>query len=137
MTDNVAKKERSRIMSKIKSKNTKPEITIKELLDGRIFKYQPKGILGNPDFANKREKIAIFIDGCFWHGCKKHCRMPNSNKKYWTQKIERNKKNDKLITKKLGQKGWNIIRLWEHEVKNDPKKCRTKILKKFQHSLSR
>jgi DNA mismatch endonuclease, patch repair protein len=74
-------------------------------------------ILGKPDFVFPKNKIAVFIDGCFWHGCPKHCRMPATNVQYWTQKIEGNAKRDRQVTKGLKKKGWIVIRFWEHELK--------------------
>ncbi len=131
MADVFSKEKRSDIMSKVRSERTKPELIMKRILDGRIFNYHPKNIKGNPDFANKKRKMAIFIDGCFWHGCPKHCRMPKSNKEYWGPKIQRNVKRDKKHTGELKKGGWTVIRLWEHEVFKNPIKCRDKIMSKF------
>ncbi|MBI5675608.1 MAG: very short patch repair endonuclease [Nitrospirae bacterium] len=72
---------------------------------------------GKPDFIFSRIKTAVFIDGCFWHGCPNHCRIPSSNVNYWNNKIEKNKIRDKQITKALKVKNWKIIRIWEHEIK--------------------
>ena len=132
MADTVSKAKRSEIMSKIRSKKTKPELMIKELLDNRIFRYQPNGITGKPDFGNKKRKIAIFIDGCFWHGCPKHCRMPKSREKYWVPKIQKNMERDSRYTKELKRRGWTVMRLWEHEVRENPDKCRDKIMAKLE-----
>ena len=74
-------------------------------------------LVGKPDFVFPHFKIAIFIDGCFWHGCPSHCRMPLSNINYWNAKIWKNKIRDKKITKALRMKGWRVIRIWEHEIK--------------------
>jgi DNA mismatch endonuclease (patch repair protein) len=74
-------------------------------------------LIGKPDFVFPRLKIAVFIDGCFWHKCPKHCRLPASNKNYWNTKIEKNKIRDIKITKSLKEKGWQVIRIWEHEIK--------------------
>ena len=78
------------------------------------FSYQPKGIIGKPDFANKKYKIAIFIDGCFWHRCPKHYIKPKTNIIFWKDKIRKNVKRDGAITKKLEKEGWKVIRIWEH-----------------------
>ncbi len=117
MTDTFSMKKRSEIMSKINSSKTKPELKIKSLMKKLGFSYQPKNIFGKPDFANKKNKMAVFIDGCFWHGCKKHCRMPSQNKKYWTNKIENNVKRDKEVSNYLKKDGWKVVRVWEHEIK--------------------
>lgn len=81
------------------------------------LRHQPKGIFGRPDFANKNRKIALFIDGCFWHGCKDHFKCPKTNSKFWWDKIERNMKRDKEVTERLRAEGWTVIRIWEHELK--------------------
>lgn len=107
-------------MARVKSRDTKST----ELKFISIFK--DKGItgwrrnyplIGKPDFVLPRLKIAVFIDGCFWHGCPRHCRMPSSNVTYWNNKIGKNKIRDKKITKTLKIKGWQVIRIWEHEIK--------------------
>jgi DNA mismatch endonuclease (patch repair protein) len=76
-------------------------------------------LFGHPDFVFPIFQIAVFIDGCFWHGCPKHLRKPSSNKKYWAQKILRNQRRDKFVTKNLRQTGWRVARIWEHDLKNE------------------
>jgi len=120
-------------MSKIRSKNTKPEILIQGLIDGRIFRYQPSGIFGNPDFASKKYNVAVFINGCFWHGCPKCYNKPKSNKVYWNDKLRRNKARDLKTKNILRKTGWKTINLWEHEVINNPHGCADKILKTVNH----
>ena len=121
MTDKVSPKKRSQIMSKIKSKNTKLENKIISDLwkRGVRFKRNVASLTGKPDIAIKKYKIVIFIDSCFWHGCSQHCRMPSSNRTYWEKKIERNKERDREVTNFYKEKGWHILRIWEHELKND------------------
>jgi DNA mismatch endonuclease (patch repair protein) len=81
------------------------------------FSYQPKGLLGKPDFADRKRKIAVFIDGCFWHGCPRHGHYPKSNAQFWKNKILTNKKRDKRFNLKLKENGWRVIRVWEHELR--------------------
>jgi len=64
----------------------------------------------------KKHKTVIFIDSCFWHGCKRHCRLPSARKKYWTAKIERNKERDKEVNRHYRKIGWKVVRVWEHEI---------------------
>ena len=85
--------------------------------------------MGKPDFVYPKFKIAIFVDGCFWHGCSKHCRLPSTNKKYWISKIEGNKKRDKKITNALRKKGWRVIRIWEHEFETSQISRKLRIIK--------
>lgn len=115
-------------MSRIRGKNTKIEKMFeKKLEENRIkFKKYPKILKkGNPDFLIG--KIAIFIDGCFWHKCPIHYREPKSKKKYWLPKIEDNVKRDKEVNKQLRKMGYKIVRCWEHDVKKNSDKCIRKI----------
>ena len=118
--DTFSKAERSRIMASVKSKNTKStELRFISILkDKNITGWRRNyPLVGKPDFVFPRLKIAVFIDGCFWHGCPSHCRMPSSNMNYWNNKIEKNKSRDKKIKKALKMKQWQVIRIWEHEIK--------------------
>ena len=114
--DNLTKRQRSYCMSRIRRDNTKPELISKNRL--KRFKYQPKGLFGNPDFINYKKKTVVFIDGCFWHKCPKHFIKPKSNKKYWLPKIERNLLRDKEIVLAYQKAGWKVIRIWEHKLKH-------------------
>ena len=121
MTDTVSKKKRSEIMSKIKSKDTKIEIEFRKAIWKAGFRYRknPKGYFGKPDLVLKKYKTVIFIDSCFWHGCKKHCRLPSTRKSYWIPKIERNKQRDKEVNRHYKKEGWKVVRVWEHDLKNN------------------
>jgi len=74
---------------------------------------------GKPDFVFLPQRVAIFVDGCFWHGCEKHCRIPSSNQDYWLAKINRNKERDIAVTVAFQKRNWKVIRIWEHELKRD------------------
>lgn len=118
-------------MSKIRSKNTAIErVIFKELRKRKIyFQKHYKKTIGNPDIALPRKKIAIFIDGDFWHGYnfkKNKKRLP---KKYWLKKIEDNIARDNKNRSKLRREGWKILRIWEHEIKKNPEKNIEKIIK--------
>jgi len=117
MTDVHTKKQRSYNMSRVRASETKAELKLKPFFKTLGFIYQPKNIFGKPDFVHKKEKVAIFIDGCFWHKCPKHFKLPASNKKFWKDKINKNVKRDKAVTKKLRKDRWKIIRIWEHGIK--------------------
>lgn len=107
-------------MSRIRSKGTKPELLLKKELRKLGFTYQPK-LLGKPDFADKKRKIAVFIDGCFWHKCPKCYKEPATRKGFWLPKIKRNAERDKEVNKEFMEKNWKILRIWEHEIKNNAK----------------
>ena len=126
MPDAFSKKTRSRIMSRIRSKNTEPEIALKKLLKGAYFRYQPKAY-GKPDFALKNKRIAIFIDGCFWHKCPICYKKPKSNVAYWIPKIKRNVQRAKEVENKLKKEGWKVVRIWEHEVMSKKKNYIRKV----------
>ena len=127
MTDCFTRKKRSEVMSAIKSQKTRPENILKKSLRGNGFSFQP-GLYGKPDFADKKRRIAVFIDGCFWHKCSKHYREPKSNKRYWREKIERNVSRSKEVTKRLKEEGWKVIRIWEHDVENNLDRTLKKLL---------
>ena len=116
MTDIFTKKQRSYNMSRIRASETNIELKFKPFLKSLGFIYQPKNIIGRPDFIHKKEKIAVFVDGCFWHKCTKHFKLPSSNKDFWKNKINRNVSRDKEVTKSLRKEGWKIIRIWEHDL---------------------
>ena len=117
MPDNLKKEQRSYCMSRITSRETIPELILKKEMKSQGFIYQPKGTFGNPDFIHKGKKIVVFIDGCFWHMCTKCFKEPKSNKEYWIHKLERNAIRDKEITLAYENSDWEVIRIWEHELK--------------------
>ena len=114
---------RSRNMAAIKSKNTKPEIEVRKMLHalGYRFRLHRKDLPGKPDIVLPKYKIAIFVNGCFWHqheNCK-HARFPKTNRDFWKKKLEGNKLRDKLKQSQLKDLGWKIINVWECEIKNE------------------
>lgn len=122
MTDNLTKRKRSEVMAAISSTgNRTTELRLLAILRAHGItgwrRHQP--LTGKPDFVFRREHLAVFVDGCFWHGCPWHCRMPKSKRSYWEPKIGRNKARDKTIGRALQQAGWKVHRIWEHSL-NDP-----------------
>jgi DNA mismatch endonuclease (patch repair protein) len=101
------------------SGNRNTEVLFAKLLRGhRICGWRRgQALTGRPDFVFTKERTAIFIDGCFWHGCKLHCRMPKSREAYWNLKIARNRKRDVEVTHILKRQGWKVVRIWEHSLK--------------------
>lgn len=119
--DKYSREKRSAIMSSIKSGSTNLEnYFCSALNEGGISNYKRncRDIFGHPDIVFEIEKIVIFIDSCFWHGCPSHLRMPTSRQDYWLRKINNNIKRDRVVTKKLKLEGWKVIRIWEHSIKN-------------------
>jgi len=134
MADTVSKKRRSKIMSAVRSKDTKIEVAFRKALWKKRFRYSKnsKKYFGKPDLVLKKYKTVIFLDSCFWHGCKKHLRMPTSSKKYWQNKIERNIARDKEVNAHYRKSGWKTIRIWEHQWKKSPEKVIEKTLKSLK-----
>lgn len=116
-----SKKTRSYNMSQIKGKNTKPEETVRKYLFSKGFRYRKndKRLPGTPDIVLPRYKTVIFVNGCFWHG-HKDCKFfvwPKSNQKFWKNKINANIERDQRKRTKLEDLGWNVIVIWECELK--------------------
>ena len=139
MADTVSKKKRSEIMSKVKSKDSKIEVGFRRAIWKAGFRYSKNSTkyFGKPDLVLKKYKTVIFVDSCFWHGCKRHCRLPATRKKYWTEKIERNKQRDKEVNRYYKKIGWKIIRIWEHEIKNKSGQTIKKIIKSLRVDYER
>lgn len=129
MADVLNKKQRSYNMSRIHSKNTSPEIALrKRLYLGGLRGYRLHyDVPGQPDVAYPREKVAIFVDGCFWHMCPECFIKPSTRKDFWIKKIRMNANRDRRIDRELSSMGWKVVRFWEHEVKYNLNRCYQKI----------
>lgn len=119
--DNHTKSVRSYNMSRIRSTNSKPEELVRKFLFSKGLRYRKnvKTLPGKPDIVLSKYKTIVFVNGCFWHA-HKGCRyfvMPKSNTEYWNEKIDRNIQRDKLVYKQLSDAGWNVIIVWECELK--------------------
>lgn len=123
MADVFSKDTRSRIMSKIRGKDTKPELLVRKALFRAGYRYRLryrfKEMNFRPDIVMVSKRVCIFVDGCFWHGCPRCYRRPKTHKKYWIPKIKRNMERDKQQDEYLKKNGWKVIRIWEHDVKED------------------
>ena len=116
----MSKEERSHRMSRIRSKETKPEIRLRKALWVKGLRYRKYYDLpGKPDIVFPGKKIAVFCDGCFWHGCPKHYRKAKSRRKYWIPKIEKNIERDRKLDIELANLGWKVIRVWECEIEKN------------------
>ncbi len=107
-------------MSRIRSKNTKPEIVVRKYLFSRGLRYRinVRKLPGTPDIVLRKYKTVIFVNGCFWHhhDCEKF-HWPKSNVEFWTEKITRNERRDKRNHSELAEAGWNVVTVWECELK--------------------
>ncbi len=111
---------RSELMSKIRSKgNKKTEVAFLRLLRrARVTGWRRhQALSGHPDFTFRAERVAVFVDGCFWHGCPIHGHIPARNKLFWSAKLARNKARDRTVTRTLRGKGWQVLRIWEHDLR--------------------
>jgi len=109
--------QRSRCMSLIRAKNTGPELLLRKALwaDGLRFRLK-SSLLGRPDIVFLGKRLAIFVDGCFWHGCPHHGVRPKTNRDFWRKKLSANISRDARVTERLRADGWHVLRIWEHEI---------------------
>lgn len=130
--DRISKEQRSRNMAAIRSRgNQTTEIAFLKLLrTSKIIGWRRHSnrVVGVPDFIFPKHKLAIFIDGCFWHGCPQCKTNPKTNAKYWKAKIANNQERDKEVKKQLIRDGWKVLRFWEHEIKRSPNRVIRKIV---------
>jgi DNA mismatch endonuclease (patch repair protein) len=118
MTDVFSEAERSLVMSRIRGRGNKAtELTLAKLLRaaGLTGWRRHAAMIGRPDFLFRKERLVIFVDGCFWHGSN----VPANNQEFWLKKLTGNKGRDRLVTRTLRQGGWRVLRIWEHELKSD------------------
>ena len=137
MADTMTPEQRSRCMSAVKGKDTKPEMIVRKYLfsKGLRFRLHVRSLPGNPDIVLPKYKTVVFINGCFWHGHEgcKYSHMPKSNVEFWENKIIANLSRDEANEIKLKQMGWQVIRVWECEIKKV--QDRTKTLEKLYNRL--
>lgn len=128
MADRISASARSEIMSRIRGKNTTPERYMFAAMRAAGWRFitHPTNVTGRPDAILQRARLAIFIDGDFWHGYRfpqwKAC-LPER----WQEKIEGNRKRDQRVRRQLRRQGWKVVRLWEHEIEKDLLKCLYRI----------
>lgn len=131
MPDVFTPEKRSAVMAQIRSKGNKDTelrlIAIMRAAGIRGWRRHQK-LPGKPDFVFPVSRLAIFVDGCFWHGCPKHGRTPTSNVNYWEKKLERNRQRDRITAGLLRKQGWRVYRFWEHDLSH-PDRVAAKILR--------
>jgi DNA mismatch endonuclease, patch repair protein len=136
MTDRWTPAKRSEVMSRIRSSgNANTELRLVQLMKshGITGWRRHQELFGRPDFTFRRERVVVFVDGCFWHGCPNCYRAPTSNEGYWSQKVERNRSRDKRVTHHLRVLSWKVVRVWEHELRQAP----TRVVGKLRRALNR
>lgn len=123
MVDRWAPEKRSEVMSRIRStgnKNTELRLIQLFRLNGLSGWRRHQDLFGRPDFTFRRERVVVFVDGCFWHGCPKCYRAPTSNEAYWSSKVQRNQRRDQKVSRHLRKLEWKVVRVWEHELRHTP-----------------
>ena len=135
MPDVFTKIKRSEVMSHIRSHGNRDT----ELVLAKIFRAhgltgwrRRQPVFGKPDFIFRAAKVAVFVDGCFLHGCPRHCRMPKGNRAFWRKKFGRNRDRDRLVSRTLRQRGWRVLRIWEHAL---ARKNQARLVKRLQRVL--
>jgi len=135
MPDVFTKKKRSEVMSRIRGRgNKETELALAKLMRrNRITGWRRnQPVFGKPDFIFRRVRLALFVDGCFWHACPKHSNLPVNNRPFWRRKLSTNKKRDHLVIRTLRKTGWTVLRIWEHELTS---KNETRLLLRIKRAL--
>jgi len=100
-----------------RGKNTKPELLLRSELHKAGLRFRIHyNLIGKPDIVFPSKRLAVFVDGCYWHGCHKCYKEPKTNTEYWKNKIARNQQRSKTVNRQLNRNGWSVMRIWEHEV---------------------
>jgi DNA mismatch endonuclease (patch repair protein) len=132
MADWLTSEQRSRNMSAIRSRGTRPEERLGELLRKTLPRrrvVEHPDLPGKPDYYLPGLKLAIFADGCFWHGCPKHGHVPEDNRGYWEPKLTRNRARDRAAVRQLRRQGIRALRVWEHDLRKETGPARRHLLR--------
>ncbi|HEY0908180.1 MAG TPA: very short patch repair endonuclease [Candidatus Paceibacterota bacterium] len=135
MVDIFTKEKRSLVMAAIRSKNTKPEIALRKLVSAALYplgyryRLHYRKIPGSPDIVFVQRRLAVFVDGDFWHGYKLRKGQSKLSKKYWLPKIQANMRRDIRNNRALRRMGWKVVRIWEHDLKKRPERVLGRILR--------
>ena len=136
MADNLTPKQRSHCMSQVRSHaNAATEgKLVRVLRENHIIGWRRHlKLFGNPDFVFLKHRLAVFVDGCFWHSCPKHSSRPATNRGFWKEKLNRNEDRDRLVTRTLRESGWRVLRIWQHELtRKNENRCAKRIINALQ-----
>jgi len=138
MPDVFTKAKRSEVMSRIRGHGNKDtELALMKLFrqHGVTGWRRNQKVFGKPDFIFRKPKVAVFVDGCFWHGCPQHCNTPASNRPFWKRKFAANKSRDRRVNLALLKAGWRVVRIWEHDLAKRGGACVRKIQSNLSLSL--
>lgn len=126
MTDPLTPEARSRLMRRVRRRGTGIEIALRKGLWAAGIRYRLKAKIrlpGSPDIVFPGAKVAVFVDGCFWHGCPHHGTNPKTRPEFWAAKIAHNRQRDALVDAGLSDMGWLVVRFWEHDIRDGLSKC--------------
>lgn len=125
--------ERSRLMAKIHGKNSQPELRLRRAVwaSGGRFRCHAAKVPGRPDLCNQRARVAVFVDGCFWHGCPKHFRVPATRSAFWVEKVNRNRKRRTQVIGGLA--GWKVFEFYECELGENIQGCASRVASALTH----
>lgn len=119
-TDVLTPEQRRRCMLSNKGRDTAPEVKLRKKCWSLGLRYNLQvKLIGKPDFVFPRAKVAVFVDGCFWHGCPVHYKAPTTRREFWQKKLFVNRTRDEFVTAELQSLGWIVIRIWEHDLKTE------------------
>ena len=133
--DPFSAEKRSEIMSRVRGRGNKAtEIEMVRLLrQNHITGWRRNAnVFGKPDFVFRVHRLAVFIDGCFWHACPQHGSVPSTNRVFWEEKLRRNQQRDEKVTETLRQCGWKVLRIWQHEL---TKRNRSELVERIREFL--
>jgi DNA mismatch endonuclease, patch repair protein len=118
-------------MSRNRGRDTKPEVTLRKACWALGLRYvlHPR-LPGCPDFILPRHRVAVFVDGCFWHGCPEHYHAPSTRADFWARKIDATRKRDASVRHELEAGGWKVVRVWEHSVRRDLPLAVSEVMKR-------
>lgn len=139
MADRLSIEERSRLMGRVRQHGTALELQLRKALWAAGMRYRFKTAIrlpGRPDIVFPGARVAVFVDGCFWHGCPLHGTTPKTRTDFWVSKITRNRERDQEVDVRLGELGWRVVRLWEHEVKSSIDECVGRVSRAISGSCS-
>lgn len=136
MVDVFSRRKRSEVMSKVRSRGNKDtELALMTLFRRHHITGWRRHLKlpGTPDFTFPKRRLAVFVDGCFWHGCPRHATFPATRRVFWLKKFATNKARDRRVNRELRQLGWRVIRIWEHDLAKRGEACIRRIQMKGPH----
>lgn len=140
MPDWLSPDQRRRNMRAIRARGTRPELVVADQLriafPHRRILFQTS-LPGRPDFYLPALRLAVFVDGCYWHGCPDHGRIPADNRSYWEAKLEANRRRDRAVTRKLREADYSVVRVWEHDARRASNSLVTRLRRAGSSALRR